>query len=83
MRPTLFDAPRETRTGSRCTDLLPLSRTACLKCGGLTVLSTMSEAALFRHGGYGATRVVTRRACADPDCPGLRIVSVDEVRPST
>jgi hypothetical protein len=38
--------------------------TGCPHCGGPLEAVTSAMPALFRHGGHGATRTVTRRFCA-------------------
>lgn len=81
-RARLLDVDRaEVAPRSKCRDLVPLPRHTCLGCGGATVEATIAQPALLRHGGYGATRVVTRLACVDPLCGMVRVARVDEVRP--
>lgn len=53
--------PRRTLAGN-----LPelLGTTTCPDCGAATTDLTYTEAALFRHAGYGAHRTTTLRHCA-------------------
>jgi hypothetical protein len=82
-RERLFDAaPVGRGPRSSCKELVPLPRRACLRCGGATVETVVAQPALLRHGGYGATREVTRLACVDPACAAVRVARVDEVKPA-
>jgi hypothetical protein len=54
-------APVPRWTGSRA--LVPLDRTACPSCAGLTTTVTVAEPTLFRHAGHGAVRETTSRVC--------------------
>lgn len=78
----LFDTARVTGPRSRCTDLVPLARALCLACGSETRTATIGEPALFRHGGYGATRLTTFLLCANEACRAVRFLRVEEVRPN-
>lgn len=81
-RPSLFTIEVETRPPlSRCTDLIPLRRDACLGCGGPVEAESVGQPALFRHGGYGATRMTTFAVCQNPECLAVRFVRTIEVRP--
>jgi len=80
--------PRQTqlfahdrRRRHRWTGTLAIERRqpGCPECGGPLVSVTAHQPALFRHGGYGATRRTTWTAC--PHCRWSLEAAVDEVRP--
>lgn len=82
MKPGLFTVTVETRRPTtRCTDLVPLPRDDCLACGGPTTVESVGQPALFRHGGYGATRMETFAICLARACRAVRLVRTVEVRP--
>lgn len=82
MKPALFTVEYETREPlSKCRDLIPLKRDACLSCGAPTRMESAGQLALFRHGGYGATRMTTFAVCPNRDCLAVRFVRTIEVRP--
>lgn len=66
---------------SRCTDLVPLRREVCPRCGDGMRRETFTELALFRHGGYGANRSTTWAICAAQKCRAVRCVQVIETNP--
>lgn len=66
---------------SRCTDLEPIERDQCLTCRGPVTEHTVAQPALFRFGGYGATKQLTVQVCRDTACASVRLVRIDEVRP--
>lgn len=78
MKQALFDAPaiRRERTSKA---LVPVSLDACPSCGGLLLSDTHGQLALFRHGGYGATRMTTTLSC--PGCTWSLVVDVTETNP--
>ena len=81
-RQQLFTATLERRAPvSKCVELVPLERERCLACGGQVNVRKMGQPALFRHGGYGATRVVTTLECRDIACGAVRESRIDEIRP--
>lgn len=81
-RAALFTVELEKRAPtSRCRDLVPLRRDACLACGGPTRDESVGQPALFRHGGYGATKMTTFAVCDNRDCLAVRFVRSIEVRP--
>lgn len=81
-KPALFEVTVEKRPVlSRCTDLIPLRRDVCLACGGPVEHESVGQPALFRHGGYGATRMTTFAVCRDRECLAVRFVRSIEVRP--
>jgi hypothetical protein len=80
----LFDAgPAAKWMGGRA--LVPLPADACPACGGAVTTVSVSEAPLFRHGGYGAVRRSTSRVCAmalaGHGCRWGLTVDVTEVNP--
>lgn len=78
MAEVLFDPTAKTRwTGSRA--LVPIDRATCPSCGGHLREIRMTELALLRHGGYGASRETVSVSCVR--CPWLLVVEVSEVRP--
>lgn len=66
---------------SRCRDLVPVERDTCFVCGGPIRHESIGQPALFRHGGYGATRMTTFAICTERACRAVRIVRTIEVRP--
>lgn len=65
MTARLFDVDPKTRR--RLAGNLPVlvdTSRACPDCAAPTVSHTVHEPALFRHGGYGATRTSTIDRCA-------------------
>jgi hypothetical protein len=52
------------RTVKRRTSKALVPLTDCPTCGGPLEAVSSAMPALFRHGGHGATRTVTRRFCA-------------------
>ncbi len=78
----LLDVTLELRgPRSRCTDLVPLGRDVCTKCGGPVQREAIGQPALFRHGGYGGTQMTAFVVCLDTNCRQVRIAAVYEVRP--
>lgn len=55
----------------------------CPRCGAFLEHLEMAEPTLFRHGGYGATRVTEYRLCTAPGCRWELLSSVKEVNPNT
>ena len=66
---------------SRCTELVPLERDRCYRCGADVDRESVGQPALFRHGGYGATRMTTFLVCLDARCRTVRCAAVVEVSP--
>lgn len=64
MRHRLFDVDARPRRRGTSTELVPVERDRCLDCGGTLHTVTADEPALFRHGGYGATRTSHTVICA-------------------
>ena len=62
-------------------ELVPLARHACHRCGGPIKLTTFTEPALLRHGGYGADRATTFEVCTNRKCKAVRLVEVAEQNP--
>ncbi len=82
MSDRLFSIALEPRTRlSLCVDLVPYPGDVCLRCGGPVTSESIGQPALFRHGGYGATRMSTFLLCRDQKCRGVRLSRVIEVRP--
>lgn len=83
MRSRLFDVPSVDRGPvlSKCRELVPLPKDTCRRCGGATRRESVGQPALFRHGGFGATRMTTVLACVSSACRAVRQTQVDEVRP--
>lgn len=82
MRAALFATERVTHGPlSRCRALVPLPRQVCLRCGGPLRRERISQPALFRHGGYGATREQTFVLCQDQECRWVRLAVTVEVSP--
>ena len=78
MKAALFETPRRRRwRGSKA--LVPLPRDACPSCGGELQVLVVGQAALFRHGGYGATLASTVRWC---HCGWRLEAQRQEVRPA-
>lgn len=68
--------PRRARGTTK--DLVPANLFACPDCGDTLTTQTIAEAALIRHGGYGATRSTRRLFCL---CGWALTIEVTEVRP--
>lgn len=80
----LFDFERANRAPvSKCTDLVPLDRVPCHRCGAATRREEVAEYALLRHGGYGATRLSVFHACTNLKCRQVRTVQVVETAENT
>lgn len=79
-RQRLLDVEREIRGDlSRCTDIVPLARDLCLRCGHHLERIVFGQLPLFRSHGYGAvlqTRTLICRAC-----DWSRVADVTEANP--
>jgi hypothetical protein len=62
-------------------ELVPVKDDGCPECGGMLVRRTIWQAALFRRGGYGATRRTTVAVCFE--CRYSHVGEVTEVNPRT
>lgn len=69
---------RPPYSGSLALVHVPTDR--CPACGGEVEDETVEAAALFRHGGYGATLRTVRRVCGS--CGWASTVEVSEARPT-
>lgn len=82
MRARLLDVPRVDRgQRSTCRDIVPLPKRQCRSCGGPVRTESVTEMALFRHGGYGADRETRFDVCLDRECRTVRCAVVVEVNP--
>lgn len=80
-RPALFDVgPAERRT-KRTKALVALDPGLCPTCGAGVSPITTHQAALLRHGGYGATERTTTLHCSDPGCRWTMQSERTEVNP--
>jgi len=62
-------------------ELVPLPRHVCHRCGAPVKPWTFTEPALLRHGGYGANRATTFEVCQNRKCKAVRLVEVAEQNP--
>ena len=82
MKPRLFDFERaRTAPRSKCLALVPLERDRCYRCGDDVDIESVGQLALFRHGGYGATRMHTFHICRNTKCRTIRCAVVVETNP--
>lgn len=77
-RDPFTDRARLARRRHRGGTLVPIDPTLCPACGQATDNATTTEPALFRHGGYGATRTTTTRHCR---CGWTLVADVSETNP--
>lgn len=75
----LFDPQATLRRWDGSRALVPIQRDCCPSCFGTLREVRMTEAALFFHGGYGASRETTSVSCEG--CTWTLVVEVSEVRP--
>ena len=82
MRPALFPTGKKTQISrTSCKELVPLPRDECHACHGPIIFESVGQLALFKHGGYGATRLTTFAVCRDSQCLVVRFVGCTEIRP--
>ncbi len=75
MASTLF-SQQPTRRWSGGRNVVPYTGdNRCARCGATRLLMTYDQAALFIHGGYGATDRITIRACFCGTDTDLRTVN--------
>lgn len=81
-RLTLIDVERAARAPrSKCRDLVPRTREECTRCRAPVTYESVTELALFRHGGYGADRETRFVVCTNTRCRAVRLAVVVEVNP--
>jgi hypothetical protein len=80
-RDRLFDVDRREVRHGTTTALVAVETVVCPSCGSDTVRGSLGEPALFRHGGYGATRETITDRCTSRQCDWKLVVSVTEVSP--
>lgn len=79
VKPSLFDAGPAVVKRKGSTELVLI--VDCPECATPLITQTVGQAALFIHGGHGATRQTTWRVCPNGKCRWSMESVVVEVRP--